>query len=200
MPPVSARVNMNPTTAWIEQDRATIMPSAVMARILAVIFSVAGSTAAAAAPATAIFPFEIYDTSGEPPRPDLTERLAMATRVLSEALEKTGRYSPIDLGPFSADVAATSPRYQCGDCFLPIVRRAGAAYAVVPVVHKVSSLITSMDIWIIDASNGAAVAHLGGQIRGDTSEAYEHGVRFLVRNRLPPDAPSGNDAPANSPN
>jgi hypothetical protein len=172
------------------------MPSTVLAWILAGIFCVMGCTGATAAPATAIFPFEIYDTSGEPPRPDLTERLAMATRVLSEALEKTGRYSPIDLGRFGAGFAATSPRYLCGDCFLPIARRAGAAYAVVPVVHKVSSLISSMDIWILDTSNGAGVAHLGGQIRGDTSEAYEHGVRFLVRNRLPSGAPSGDDASA----
>jgi uncharacterized protein DUF2380 len=195
MPPLDAHVNMNSTAVWIAQDR-TIMMASAAARILAVILSAASCTAAAAAPATAIFPFEIYDTSGEPPRPDLTERLAMSTRVLSEALEKTGRYSAIDLGPFSADVAATSPRYLCGNCFLPIARRAGAAFAVVPVVHKVSSLITSMDIWIIDASSGAGVAHLGGQIRGDTSEAYEHGVRFLVRNRLPPDGPSADGAVA----
>ncbi len=150
---------------------------------------------AAAGPAAAIFPFEIYDTSGEAPQPDLTERLAMATRVLSEALEKTGRYSPVDLGSFSAEVAATAPRYRCGDCFLPVARRAGAFFAVVPVVHKVSSLITSMDIWILDASSGADIAHLGGQIRGDTAEAYEHGVRFLVRNRLPDDVPPGDGAP-----
>jgi hypothetical protein len=187
---------MNPIAVWIAQDRATMMPSAVLVRILAGIFCVVGCRGAAAAPATAIFPFEIYDTSGEPPRPDLTERLAMATRVLSEVLEKTGRYSAIDLGPFSTDIAATSPRYMCGDCFLPIARRAGAAYAVVPVVHKVSSLISSMDIWILDTSSGTNVAHLGGQIRGDTPEAYEHGVRFLVRNRLPSDAPPGNDPPA----
>jgi hypothetical protein len=173
-----------------------MIPSTILARISAVVLCVTGCTAAAAAPATAIFPFEIYDTSGEPPRPDLTERLAMATRVLSEALEKTGRYSPIDFGPFSAGFAATSPRYQCGDCFLPIARRAGAAYAIVPVVHKVSSLISSMDIWILDVSSGANVAHLGGQIRGDTPEAYEHGVRFLVRNRLPEEAPSGDGASA----
>jgi hypothetical protein len=173
-----------------------MMPSTILARITAVAFCVVGCAGAVAAPATAIFPFEIYDTSGEPPRPDLAERLAMATRVLSEALEKTGRYSPIDLGPFSADVAATAPRYQCGDCFLPVARQAGAAYAVVSVAHKVSSLVTSMDIWIFDTSSGAGVAHLGGQIRGDTSEAYEHGVRFLVRNRLPDDAPSGDGAPA----
>jgi hypothetical protein len=173
------------------------MPSGALARISAVVFMIVGWTGTAtAAPAAAIFPFEIYDTSGEAPQPGLTERLAMATQVLSEALEKTGRYSPVDLGPFSAEVAAAAPRYRCGDCFLPIARRAGAAVAVVPVVHKVSSLISSMDIWIIDASSGAAVAHLGGQIRGDTNEAYEHGVRFLVRNRLPVDDPPSDGAPS----
>ena len=92
-------------------------------------------------------------------------------------------------------MAATSPRYLCGNCFLPVARQAGAAFAVVAVAHKVSSLITSMDIWIVDTSSEASVAHLGGQIRGDTPEAYEHGVRFLVRNRLidgatPPDGAS----------
>jgi hypothetical protein len=174
-----------------------MMPSGTWSRISAVVLVTIGWTGiAAAAPAAAIFPFEIYDTSGEAPQPDLTERLAMATRVLSEALEKTGRYSPVDLGPFSAEVAATAPRYRCGDCFLPVARRAGAAFAVVPVVHKVSSLITSMDIWILDASSGADIAHLGGQIRGDTAEAYEHGVRFLVRNRLPDDVPPGDGAPS----
>ncbi len=172
-----------------------MVPSAILARISAAAFIAVGWTGiAAAAPAAAIFPFEIFDTSGEAPQPDLTERLSMATRVLSEALKKTGRYSPVDLGPFGAEVAATSPRYRCGNCFLPVARQAGAAFAIVPVVHKVSSLISSMDIWILDASNGADVAHLGGQIRGDTAEAYEHGVRFLVRNRLPADDPPDNGA------
>jgi hypothetical protein len=174
-----------------------MMPSRVLARVLPVAFVVVGwAVAASAAPAAAIFPFEIYDTSGEAPQPDLNERLAMATRVLSDALEKTGRYSAVDLGPFSSEVAASAPRYRCGDCFLPVAREAGAAVAIVPVVHKVSSLISSMDIWIIDASSGAGVAHLGGQIRGDTAEAYEHGVRFLVRNRLPDDGPPGDGAPS----
>ncbi|HEY3892461.1 MAG TPA: DUF2380 domain-containing protein [Bradyrhizobium sp.] len=172
-----------------------MMSCGALIRILVVVAGIAGwSNAAVAAPATAIFPFEIYDTSGEPPQPDLTDRLAMATGVLSEALEKTGRYSPVDLAALSAEVAATAPRYRCGTCFLPVARQAGAAYAVVSVVHKVSSLISSMDIWILDASSGATVAHLGGQIRGDTAEAYQHGVRFLVRNRLPDDAPAGPDA------
>jgi hypothetical protein len=163
-----------------------------IAAIVAVFAVSIGSAAAAAA--TAIFPFEIYDTSGEAPQPDRTARLAMATRVLSEVLEKTGRYAPVDLGPYQAEIAATAPRYRCGNCFLPIARRAGAALAVVGVVHKVSSLISAMDIWIFDVATGKDVAHLSGQIRGDTAEAYEHGVRFLVRNRLP-DAPASDAAP-----
>jgi hypothetical protein len=109
----------------------------------------------------------------------------MATRVLSDVLEQTGRYAPVDLGPFNAEITASGPRYQCSSCFLPLARRAGAELAVVGVFHKVSTLISSLDIWIFDASGGGYVAHLSGQIRGDTPEAYEHGVRFLVKNRLP---------------
>jgi Protein of unknown function (DUF2380) len=161
------------------------MPAGAIARIWVVTILFAASIgAAAAAPATAIFPFEIYDTSGEAPQPDLTARLAMASRVLSEVLEKTGRYAPVDLAPFDAEIAASGPRYQCSSCFLPIARRAGAAFAVVGVFHKVSTLISSIDIWIFDVASGNYVAHLSGQIRGDTPEGYEHGVRFLVRNRL----------------
>jgi len=167
--------------------------SKAAARILiaAPVVIIAFVGAAAAAPATAVFPLEIYDTSGEPPQPDRGERLAMATRVLSEALEKTGRFSPIDLSRFSAEVASTSPRYRCGDCFLALARQAQAAYAVVSVVHKVSSLISSIDIWILDTASGKGLAHVNGQIRGDTPEAYAHGMRFLIRDRLldemPPD-------------
>jgi hypothetical protein len=174
-----------------------MVSSARLVRILIAVPALAIWTmvAAAAAPATAVFPFEIYDTSGEPPQPDRGERLAMATRVLSEALEKTGRFSPVDLSPYSAEVASTAPRYRCGDCFLAVARHAEAAYAVVSVVHKVSSLISSIDIWILDTASGAGLAHVNGQIRGDTAEAYEHGVRFLIRDRLPEEMPRDDNPP-----
>ncbi len=158
---------------------------ALLAR-LAVCLIATGLTnrAAFAAPLAAIFPFEILDTSDEGPTPGRDARLEMATRVLVESLAKADLFTAVDLTPLASEVKATSPRYDCGDCFLPVARKAGAAYAIVPVVHKVSTLITSMDIWIFDASTGASVAHASGQIRGDTDEAYAHGVRFLVRNRF----------------
>jgi hypothetical protein len=56
--------------------------------------------------------------------------------------------------------------------------------AVVPLAHKISTLITTMDIWVFDVATGKTIVHASGQIRGDTDEAYAHGVRFLVRNRI----------------
>jgi hypothetical protein len=155
------------------------------ARLAALIIaaSVIGGPAFAA-PAAAVFPFEILDTSGEGPSPGRGARLDMATRVLAESLAKSELFSPLDLTPFAAEVNATSPRFDCGKCFLPVARKAGAAVAVVPFVHKVSTLITTMDIWVFDVATGDTFVHASGQIRGDTDEAYAHGVRFLVRNRI----------------
>jgi hypothetical protein len=132
----------------------------------------------------AVFPFEFLDTSGEAPSPDRDARLKLATDTLSEALLKTGRYTIVDLHPFTAEIAAMPPRYKCGDCFLDVARKAGAQYAVVSVVHKVSTLISAMNMVVFDASSGALIADASGQIRGDTDEAYRHGVAFIVRNRL----------------
>jgi hypothetical protein len=137
-----------------------------------------------AAPSAAIFPFEFIDTSGEAPMAGRGARLDMATEILVQSLAKSGLYSPVDLTTLTAKVEATSPRYDCGGCFLPVAREAGAAVAVVPIMHKISTLITSMDIWVFDAATGNTIVHATGQIRGDTDEAYAHGVRFLVRNRI----------------
>ena len=155
------------------------------ARIGAVLL-VMGATAhgALAAPSAAIFPFEIIDTSREQPMAGRGARLDMATEILVQSLAKSGLYSPVDLTLLTAKVKATSPRYNCGGCFLPVAREAGAAVAVVPLVHKISTLITSMDIWVFDAATGNTIVHASGQIRGDTDEAYAHGVRFLVKNRI----------------
>ena len=171
------------------RDRSLDAPalnSRMIRRASAAIAFVVSATggSALAAPSAAVFPFEIFDTSGEQSSAGRDARLEMATRVLAESLAKSELFSPVDLTPLAAEVKATSPRYNCGNCFLPVAREAGAAVAVVPFVHKVSTLITTMDIWIFDVATGGAIVHASGQIRGDTDEAYAHGVRFLVKNRI----------------
>jgi hypothetical protein len=168
-------------------------PAARVAAVMLVVSATAHQ--ASAAQSAAIFPFEIIDTSGEEPMAGRGARLETATEVLVQSLAKSGLYSPVDLTLLAAKVKATSPRYRCGDCFLPLAREAGAAVAVVPLAHKISTLITTMDIWIFDAATGNTIVHASGQIRGDTDEAYAHGVRFLVRNRIV-DTLHADEAPA----
>lgn len=159
-----------------------------------VVTSLALGPAALAAPATAVFPMEFVDTSGEPPNDALRDaRLKLATDMLVETLAKTGRFAPVDLAPYAEEIAKMDRRYNCIGCFLPVAQKAGATFAVVSVVHKVSTLISSMDIALFDVATGVFLADLEGQIRGDTDEAYTHGVKFLIRNRLP-DAIAGEDA------
>jgi hypothetical protein len=151
--------------------------------IFAFLYALTPATAAGSV-SLAIFPFEFVDTSGEAQSPDREARLKLATDTLAEALAKTGHYTTVDLHPFSAEIAAMRPRYKCGDCFLSVAREARANYAAVSVVHKISTLISAMNIVVFDVSSGALIANASGQIRGDTDEAYRHGVAFLVRNRL----------------
>jgi len=132
----------------------------------------------------AVLPFELLDTSGEGSKPGQAERLALATRTLTQILEQSGRYRAVDLAPFADEIAATEPRYRCDGCWQMVAKKAGAAVVVVAVVHKVSTLISTMDIRIADLASETFIAHAQGQIRGDTDTAYVRGVQFLAERLL----------------
>ncbi|HEY8032852.1 MAG TPA: DUF3280 domain-containing protein [Methylocella sp.] len=144
-----------------------------------------GTLAQAAEPrATAIFPVELWDTSGEGTKPGQPERLKLATNKLTELMEHTGRYRGVDLSHFAARIAATEPRYNCNGCWRDVARDAGAELAVLAVVHKVSTLISSVDLYVADLATGEHIAHADAQFRGDDDRAYVRAFEFLVNERL----------------
>ncbi|MGH6867293.1 MAG: DUF3280 domain-containing protein, partial [Methylocella sp.] len=109
--------------------------------------------------ATAVFPVELWDTSGEGAKPGQAARLKLATNKLTELMEQTGRYRSVDLSRFAARIAATEPRYNCNGCWRDVARDAGAELAVLAVVHKVSTLISSVDLYVADLATGKFIAH-----------------------------------------
>ena len=117
-------------------------------------------------------------------KPDQAEKLAAATAVLAKAIEKTGRYSIADLTPYKDAIEKASPRYACNGCWIPIAKEAGATFAAISTIHKVSSLISSFDISIDNVETGKAVAYASGQFRGDTLELYTRSIAFLVNEEL----------------
>lgn len=144
-----------------------------------------GAAALASEPrATAVFPVELWDTSGEGTKPGQAERLKLATNKLTELMERTGRYHGVDLSRFATRIAATEPRYNCNECWRDVARDAGAELAVLAVVHKVSTLISSVDLYVADLATGAYIAHADAQFRGDDDRAYVRAFEFLVNERL----------------
>jgi hypothetical protein len=161
--------------------------------LLLTIGAAAGETPAAPPPGAphsgpaetlAVFPVELWDTSGEGAKPDQAAKLQHATAILASTLEQTGRYRPVDLAPYTEAIAKTEPRYNCNGCWRPIASQAGAQFAVLATIHKVSSLISSFDIQIADVTTGKLAAYASGQFRGDDDQSYTRSIAFLVRERL----------------
>lgn len=132
----------------------------------------------------AVFPIELWDTSGEGAKPDQAQKLEHATAILASTLEKTGRYRPVDLAPYKEAIDKASPRYACNGCWLPIAKESGAKFAALSTIHKVSSLISSFDISIANVETGRLVAYASGQFRGDDDQSYTRSIAFLVKEEL----------------
>lgn len=150
----------------------------------AVVCLCAGAAQAAPPVKIAVFPFQLLDSSGEGASPGRAERLAAATHQLADALSKTGRYVPVDMTPYAAQIAALQSPEECGECWAKVAQQAGASAEVLPNVHKVSTLISLMTLWIADVTTMQYTARVQGQIRGDTPEAYTRGIDFLVGQEL----------------
>ena len=156
----------------------------LMAFLLTIAAAAGAQTQTKPPPSLAVFPVELWDTSGEGAKPDQAEKLADATAILAKAIEKTGRYSIVDLAAYKDAIEKASPRYACNGCWIPIAKQAGAAFAAISTIHKVSSLISSFDIAIANVETGKVVAYASGQFRGDTVESYTRSIAFLVNEEL----------------
>jgi hypothetical protein len=145
--------------------------------------SAGASSAEAGSPRTvAVFPVEFADTSGEAPGAGRAERVAATTEELADLLEESGKYREVDLAPVRQRLAAAGPLHLCGGCWLDIAQEAGAEVAAVTVVHKMSTLIASMHVWMVDVAAKRVIRDGAVSLRGDTDEAWRRAAGYLVRN------------------
>jgi hypothetical protein len=149
---------------------------------------------AGAAEKVAVFDPELYDTSGEGVREDQQKRLAMLGERLRTELRDSGRYDVVDTAPVRGRLQQGPPLRTCGSCAPDAAAELGADLAVLTTVHKVSNLILSITVALRDASpSTAARAVYSAEIRGNTDDSWDRGLRWLLRNRLlapPADQPA----------
>ena len=136
-----------------------------------------------AAPRVMVLDAEVYDTSGEVPSPAHPERLAALTRTLREKLAESGRFELV--APPPPPAGELPPRIRtCNGCEVDLARAAGADLAVTSLVHKVSTLILSITIRVVEAASGKPYLTASADIRGDNDLSWRRGTEWLARNRL----------------
>lgn len=131
----------------------------------------------------ALFPVEFVDTSPEPPTAAERARVKALGVQLRDLLEKSGRYSFVDVSPIAGE-AASRDLWNCDGCEAAIAKKVDAQVSVIAWVQKVSDLILNINAVIRDTSTGRPLAAGSVDIRGNTDETWSRGLRYLVRNRL----------------
>ena len=140
-----------------------------------------------AGPRTAVFDFELIDTSLEGatngPRADEQTRLAATSEQLRRRLADSGRFTLVDVTPVAA-AARASNLQACGGCDSRLAQQIGADLAITGTVQKVSNLILNMNIYVREAASGRPLSQMSADFRGNTDESWARALDWLVRNRL----------------
>lgn len=148
----------------------------------------------AAAPKTAVMPFEItidqppdaLPTMPVKPSPEESRRLELITEQLRTSLEESGRYDVIDLTPIAAAVKEAQPFFKCDGCEAEVARKAGAELAVTGLVRKVTEALLSVSVEMRAVDTGKIARAGSVSFHENTDEGWARGVRWLVKNRLTP--------------
>jgi hypothetical protein len=145
------------------------------------------SSARADAQKVVIFDFELADTSleGEKNGPQAAEqtRLLSVSDQLRKGLADSGKFTIVDIAPIRAE-AHNSNLQACGGCDVQFAQKLGADIAITGVVHKVSSLILNMTIFVRSARTGHLITAANADFRSNTDESWARTTSFLLRNRL----------------
>jgi len=72
----------------------------------------------------------------------------------------------------------------CNGCELEMARKAGAQLAAYGWVQKVSNLILNVNLVIEDVSTGQKLRADSVDIRGNTDESWQRGLKYLIDERL----------------
>jgi hypothetical protein len=133
----------------------------------------------------AFFGFEFINTSPEPTNEAEKRRLAALGDTFVRLLKESGRYEVLPLSDAQkAKMAQSSNITGCNGCQIDWAREAGADLAAWGTVQKVSNLILNENVYIDNVKDGSQFFGRSVDIRGNTDESWERGIRYLVRNYL----------------
>jgi hypothetical protein len=114
-------------------------------------------------------------------RADETLRVEMATALVAGDMESRG-FVLLSTDPVADQLARVSNTARCNGCDVAMARELGADYALAGEVQKVSNLILNLNLVLRDATTGEILRAGSVDIRGNTDESWQRGLRYLLKN------------------
>jgi hypothetical protein len=101
-------------------------------------------------------------------------------------LEESARYAIVSTDPVREDVAKGSNLRRCNGCAEEYAKKLGADVAITGEIQKVSNLILNINVYVKDLRSGKPEQAYSVDIRGDNDVSFDRGIKYLVKNSMPP--------------
>ncbi|WP_195822239.1 DUF3280 domain-containing protein [Roseobacter sp. MH60115] len=111
------------------------------------------------------------------------ERLAQLEEMVAARFVQEG-YELVDIEPARKEIDRVVNLAKCYGCDTRIAVQLGADYALVGEVQKVSDLILAINLQLRAAETGEMVKGGVVDIRGNTDESWQRGMRYILKNRF----------------
>lgn len=152
-----------------------------------ILFTLLAASAVHAQERVAFFGMTMLDTSlqtstlGQDPAE--LDRLAMLEAMVTDRFTQEG-YVLIDVEPARKEIDRVVNLAKCYGCDTRIATQLGADYSLVGEVQKVSDLILAINLQLRAADSGEMVKGGVVDIRGNTDESWQRGMRYILKNRF----------------
>jgi len=153
-------------------------------RLLLAFWALFAVTGAQAAPKAAVFDFQLANLGQLPPTQADVDRLPRLSDELRKLLGDSGLYDIVPVSSLKAEIDKAAPLRSCGGCATGYARKLGAQIAITGEIQKVSNLILNINVYIADVNGATPEKAYSVDIRGDTDESFDRGVKYLVKNNI----------------
>jgi hypothetical protein len=131
-----------------------------------------------------VYDFYFDNTSLESTSDAERARIARISDELRASLQKSGKYNIIDEKAAENQLSDVLWIGHCNGCELGPAQKAGAQLVAYGWVQKVSNLILNLNIVIEDVKTGKQIRNGSVDIRGNTVESWDRGVRYLLEEHV----------------